>query len=434
MRNIILSLLVIMLKDKVGGAIMLMKNGLLILAATLLITGCGKEEAEKVAYKRQFSLEDLDKRVVKASNAFGLGLYTDISKNNPDANVFLSPLSVTTALALAYNGASGNTAEAMGSTLGLNGMKLDEVNRGYRVMLELLHRSEDGGTELTIANSLWMREGEPFRDSFVRRSVEDYSAEASEIDFDNPDAAKVMNGWVKKHTNGKIIDMVESIAAESMLYVLNAVYFQGAWLEPFQPEATTQSPFFVSENNTVTVDMMSQGGRYEYVQNSEYEAIRLPFGKDASASMTIFVPVGNNDIGKLQEKFAVNPELVTEKFDFRQGRLELPKVKFEYGATLNDSLRALGMGEALDPLKADFSKMAPEPPNIFISKVEHKTYLEINEQGTFAAAATKVEMMAGGAQPEDPFRMTVNRPFLLSIADRGIGCILFIGTVMNPNG
>jgi serpin B len=280
-----------------------------------------------------------------------------------------------------------------------------------------------------------MREGVPFHESFVQQSLTDYSAEANQLDFDSSNAAKKINSWVERHTDGHIKEMVKDISPNSVLYLLNAVYFEGAWTEPFRSESTNRAEFYLSDEEAVTVEMMSKGGHYEYAQKDGYEAVRLPLGKGESASLVIFLPDSNRGaLHTLQEKLAADPSLVTEPFDIRSGIVDLPKVKIEYSVDLNEDLKGLGMGKAFDPIRADFSRMAPEPPNLFISKVEHKTTLDINEEGASAAAATKVEMMEGAAQPENPFHITINRPFILSIVDRDTGTILFVGTIVNPLG
>jgi serine protease inhibitor len=200
------------------------------------------------------------------------------------------------------------------------------------------------------------------------------------------------------------------------------------------PESTMPSKFHTSASETVSVNMMARGGQYEYVQVDGYQAIRLPFGKKASVSMVILLPDEYEGLVTLQEKLAEDPTRLTQPFEKRPGRVELPRVNIEYQTSLNDSLQRIGMNEAFIPNSADFSGIAPTPPNLFINSVSHKSFLEMTEQGTVAAAATKVEMLAGSAPAEDPFHMTMNRPFLLAIVDNETDSILFVGTIMNPNG
>jgi serine protease inhibitor len=419
---------------------MVRKLSFLMLSVMLLCTSCASsmkeqvkpEESEKKV--RQFSITNLDPRIVKASNSVGLQIYREITLAQPGQNVFMSPLSVSSALAMVYNGAAGATETAMATALGLNEMTKEEVGQGYRTILDLLNHPIDPDLHLAVANSIWMRKGKTFHDDFVQRSQEDYAAEVNVLDFNSPSAIQTMNRWVKDHTNGKIPSIVDNIDPLSVLYVLNAVYFEGKWTEPFLPDSTRVSDFHISATDTVNVKMMSRGGNYEYMEEAGYQAIRLPFGKKTDSSMVILLPNKDEGLIALQERIAADPTLLTTTFNLRQGRLELPRVKFDYKVTLNEMLKTIGMSEAFNPEKADFSAMAPAPPNLFINNVEHKTFLEINEQGTTAAAATKVEILVGSAQPDNPFHMTVNRPFLIAIVDQETGSILFVGTVVNPNG
>ncbi|WP_373233361.1 serpin family protein [Cohnella sp.] len=407
---------------------------LLLLVIALLGSACGKAAVDEEKGVRQYTLTDLDKRVVEASNSFGMRLYREISRANPNMNVFISPLSISSALSMVYNGASGTTLEEMAKSLGLDGMTKKESGHGYRVALDLLTHPADEEIGLTVANSLWMRKGKTFHETFVQQSRDDYAAEVSELIFSSPNAARTMNRWVKNRTNGKIPDIVDNVKPQSVMYVLNAVYFEGKWTEPFLPDSTTSGEFQTLASETVPVKMMARGGQYEYVQADGYQAIRMPFGKKASVSMVILLPDEVEGIVSLQEMLAEDTTRLTKPFEKRPGRVELPRVHIEYEASLKESLRTIGMKEAFIPIRADFSSIAPTPPNLFINNVTHKTFLEITEQGTVAAAATTVEMLAGSAPAEAPFHMIMNRPFVLAIVDHDTDSILFVGTIMNPNG
>ncbi|WP_256757406.1 serpin family protein [Cohnella sp. WQ 127256] len=408
---------------------------LLVIFTAFVCSSCQNgNTVESVEHQREYTLADLDTRIVEASNRFGLTLFSELSKQKSDDNVFISPLSISSALSLVNEGATGETTKALMKTLELGTMSKEEVGQGYRMLLDLLRSSEDRDVELNVANSIWMREGQKFHEAFVQRSRTSYHAETNQLDFNSPSAVKKMNNWVDQQTNGKIKEMVKVIHARSILYVLNAVYFKGAWSQPFQPQATSEGKFHVPDSEAVSIELMSKSGHFEYTKQPEYEAIRIPFGKKESASMVIFLPeAAEGSVNQVLQKLTADSELITKPFELRQGRVDLPKVKFDYSISLNDALQAMGMGEAFDEVRADFSLMAPQPPNIFISKVDHKTTLEINEQGTEAAAATKVEMLAGSSEPSDPFHMTIDRPFIVAIVDQVTNSILFIGTVVNPN-
>jgi len=406
-----------------------------LLATTAAITGCANKEKENPpeTAERRYQAADLDPRTVAASNAFGLKLFKRLREAEPGANVWISPLSVSSALAVAYSGASGKTAEAMAGTLGLGGMTADESGDGYRKLLDLLNRPVDPGIGMATANSLWLRKGAPFRDDYLEEAEADYGAELRTLDFaKKADALKAMNGWVKERTNGKIKHMIDAIDGAAMMYILNAVSYRAAWTMPFNANNTEEAKFHVSETEAVPAKMMAQGGTYEYAETDDYQAIRLPLGKNASASFVVLLPKPGAKLGDLTDRLADDPALLTADWPRRLGQIELPRFRVEDSSELNDPLKALGMGEAFDPKRASFAGIAPEPPNLYIGRVLHKTFLDVNEDGVEAAAATAIEMEAGAAPAEDPFRMTVDRPFLAAIADAETGAVLFVGAITNP--
>lgn len=287
---------------------------------------------------------------------------------------------------------------------------------------------------MNVANSLWLKEGKPFLDTFVNRSRDDFGAEVSRVNFAEPQTLQRMNEWTMAATNGRIERFLESVEADAAMYVLNAVYFNGAWTKPFNIEKTTDGQFHISGTETLPVKMMANSGYYPYAQKAEFEVIRLPYGKRDSAYMTILLPGQGVSVSDVATMLAANPDLLTENYEARIGSIEIPKLRLEYSTNATDALRRAGIKEAFDSARADFSAMAPEPPNLFISRVAHRAALSMDEQGTEAAAATVVEVLAGAAPPDDPFHMKVDRLFIAAIVDRATGCILFAGAVFNPGG
>ncbi|TVY02333.1 serpin family protein [Cohnella terricola] len=416
------------------------KIGLIMLAAIVASSGCTRTNGDSERSKLQertnsaYTMDDLDPRIVQSANRFGVELFGELYRTKPKKNIFLSPLSIAEALSLVSVGASGETAAEMEKALGLQGLKKEEIGRGYRVLVDLLSHPIDDGVETHIANSLWLRDDQPVYDEFLRIGRNDFNAETNRSDFKDTKTLKQMNKWVEEATNGKIKRMLERVEPDAALYLLNAVYFNGAWKEPFRAQNTAKAKFFVADGEYVETDMMTKGGYYEYTEKEGYEAIKLPYGKNESAYMAIVLPdqsIGTLD--RLVSQIGSDPSLLTEAFEERPGRIELPKVKLDFSATLNDALNVLGIREAFDSVKGDFTGISPAPPNLYISKAEHKSAIEINEQGTEAAAATAIEMEVGGAQPQNPFLMSVNRPFVAAIVDRETGCILFAGVIFNPN-
>lgn len=423
------------------------KMGILVTACCLalpaILTGCGQREAEPAAGEsaveaRQYDASDLDSRIAEASNAFGLRLYAELaeqaksSQEPKDRNLWLSPLSISSALAMAYEGAEGGTADAMAGAMGLSLLKRKEVGPGYRVLLDLLNHPADEGIKLAVADSAWLREGFAYRDSFAGRIRDNYGAEVRTLDFSRKkEALSEMNGWVKEHTNGRIPKIVEDIDRNAALFLLNAVTFQGAWDEPFRK--IDDAEFRLSPEDSRTVPMMTRGGHFEYADEAEYEAVRIPIGQEGGYSFLVLLPKPNVELSSLPGKLAANPKLLAEPFESRIGQVTLPMFRIDYSADLSDALKSLGMAEAFDSKLASFSGIAPEPPNLYIGQVLHKSYLQVDENGLEAAAATSVGMLAGAAEPPaDPFRMVVDRPFIAAIADAETHALLFVGTVADP--
>ncbi|MFC5403730.1 serpin family protein [Cohnella soli] len=406
--------------------------------------GCGRGGGEVLEEKevRHHAASELDPAIVEAANRFGLALYGRMAGASPsENNLLLSPLSVSAALALVASGAKNETEDEMKRMLGLEHYSSESIGSGYRVFLDLLNHPQDDGIGLTFASSLWLSEKRKFNSKFIDDSMSNFAAETFPYDALSSSAAKRMNDWAAKKTNGAIKKVIDQVDQNSVMYVLNAIDFDGAWTTPFRPEATSRAKFyptgFPSEGDYF-VRMMSQGGMYEYGSMDGYEIIRLPIGRHGSAYMAVILPAKvEGALAKLQANIVSDLSLLTGKLDIRQGTIELPKTKFDYATNINDSLKALGMNAAFDSLKASFPGIAEPLPdmNVFIGRVNHSTSFDMNEDGVSASAVTMIEAMAGAAppSPEGPFRMTVDRPFIVSIIDRETGSILFVGTVAHPN-
>lgn len=399
-------------------------------ALLALLASCGKP-AEVTFEQRAEAASVLNPRIVAAQNDFGIELHRRLVLEEKGRNVFLSPASVSIALAMTYNGSAGQTQEAMSRTLGWQEMSVDEVNDGQRAMKGLLEDSGPG-VQLDIANSLWAREGAPFRDDFLGTNRTYYEAEVSELDFNARDAHETINRWVEKNTKGKIPSILnEPLQAEDDLVLVNAIYFNGGWKDEFSPGATKERDFTLADGTVKQVPMMSREGAYEYVREDGYQAIRLPYG-EGQMSMLVVLPDEASSLDALHERLWSDASRWRKPFPQSRGEIRLPRLKLEYGVSLNEALQSMGMELAFDRDRADFSAMSPRPH--FIGDVKHKTFLEVNEKGTEAAAVTSVKMMAASApqQPQERFLMQVDRPFFLAIEDRQTGAWLFAGSIYSP--
>jgi serpin B len=277
--------------------------------------------------------------------------------------------------------------------------------------------------------------GVPFREEFIAGLQEYYDASANERDFENPAVLKEINSWVSEKTNGKIDRILDQLDPMAILVLINAVYFKGAWFDQFNANITKEDDFNLHSGGTQKVQMMFKRDDYSYLEADDFQAVRLPY-KDRNYEMVIILPSEGEDLSEfMMNKSASWWGETMVNFAKREGNLYLPRFKVEYDLELNDALIGMGMSDAFTAAKADFSGMTPFKP-AWISRVIHKTFIEVDEEGTEAAAVTAIEMvgsMAPEMDPPEPFTMIVNRPFFCGIIERNSGAMLFMGTIFKPN-
>ncbi|MCK4224604.1 MAG: serpin family protein [candidate division Zixibacteria bacterium] len=379
-------------------------------------------------HKVSRELTATEKRLVESDNKFGLKLFNEIIKEERDKNVFISPLSVAMALGMTYNGANGETQEAMQKTLELNDLTTQEVNESYKSLIELLSQL-DPKVRFQIANSIWYCQEFSFEKEFIDLNRTYFNAQVSGLDFNDPNAAKTINGWVDEKTNGKIKEIVDSpIDPFTVMFLINAIYFKGTWTYQFDKSLTKDDWFTLPDGSKKACKMMTQEGEFQYFRNADFQALDLPYG-DGDFSMTIFLPHLQKDIDSLIGEFnQKNWDQWINSFSKHEGTLQLPKFTLEYELKLNDILKALGMAVAFDPFEADFTKMYKGPQRLFISEVKHKTFVKVNEEGTEAAAATSV----GISYTSVGFWIRVDRPFVFVLRENKSQTILFMGKIVEP--
>jgi serine protease inhibitor len=374
----------------------------------------------------------VDPKFSAAQNAFGVALFKQIAQTEKNKNLFVSPSSAAVALAMAYNGARGETQKAMEQTLKLSGMTPDDVNKAANVWLKALE-TPASKVEISIGNSIWVRDGVPLQPQFTERIAQNYDARITGLDFSKPDAANTINAWVRGETKDKIEDIVASpISPDKVLFLINALYFKGQWATQFDAKLTHDAPFTLLSGMTVNVPTMSRKGDYEAKNAEGYQAVRLPYG-DGRFSMHVFVPAEGKTVYDVVAQ--LTPETWTSMatgYAKRDVPLLMPKFTFKYEIVLNDTLKAMGMGAAFDPARSDLSGMVDAAwlgkNRLYISEVKQKTFVEVNEEGTEAAAATSVGITLTSA----PVPFAVNRPFLTVIHDSATNTILFLGMVLDP--
>ena len=367
---------------------------------------------------------DAMERLISASNTFGFNVFHWLVERNSDENIFISPTSLEIALSMTYNGAGGKTQETMAKVLEIQGMSLNEVNQANAMLMQRLGNL-DQDILLDMANSLWAREGEKFKLDFLKRNEEFYGADLRHLDFDDPKAPSVINDWVKEKTQGKIEEIEHEILSGVILYLINAVYFKGRWTVMFDEKYTGERDFTLLDGSKKKVAMMmTESRRFKYLAGKSFDAVGLPYGA-GKMSMYIFVPHRGSSLKEFCEELtAGNWDNWMSQFQQPGLTVVMPRFKLEYDVKISDALIALGMGIAFEPDAADFSGMCSG--RIWIDEVKQKTYLEVNEEGTEAAAATSVKMKKGGRP------MHVDRPFFFAIRDNETGAMLFMGSVVEP--
>lgn len=374
------------------------------------------------------------KTLVEGNTAFALQLYGTL--RSAEGNLALSPYSISSALAMTYAGARGQTARQMEQTLHFDQKQTDLHALFGR--LDSALKTAQGSKELNIANSLWPQEKYPFREEFLSLLRKNYGATVTPLHYEREtERARVtINQWVDDKTQHKIAEIIGPRVLNDLtrMVLVNAIYFKGTWATPFPEFATQPDRFFTKPDTTVTVPFMHKRGRFSYGENDQLQLIAMPYA-GGQLKMIILLPRSRDGIGQLEKSLtAANLSAWTSGMQDQQVDVALPKFKMSSGFNLAKTLAALGMKDAFDMDRADFSGMDGKSHWLYISAVLHKAYVDVNEKGTEAAAATAVVMMARGMAPpaEPPRVFRADHPFLFLIRDSTTGSILFMGRVSQP--
>jgi serpin B len=369
-----------------------------------------------------------EKDVAKANTAFGLSLLDRVHRGQADGNILLSPLSVSMALGMTLNGAAGPTWDAMRQTLAFEASTQSQINAAYSGLIEQL-RARDPKVEFGLANSIWYNTGFPVLPAFVDTVENYFDAEVRQIDFRSATAPATISGWAEQETNGRIKNLIKSISADEIMFLVNAVYFKAPWSTVFQEQATHDAPFKRPNGSTVTARMMSRDGGYGWVKQNGVQAVELLYGDSAFSMVLVSAETGVSLAPALEMLEAAKWNALMASLQTGRVMLRMPKFKFTYEQTLNTTLTALGMGIAFDESRADFSRIANVAPRrLYISRVQHKTFIDVHEKGTEAAGATAVGVGVTSLPPE----LSFDRPFLFVIRERSSGTLLFVGRVNDP--
>ena len=400
---------------------------ILMILTLIAVQSCEKvdpveKEPKKIVLNKKAA------EILQADRQFAFELFKEIHGLSSEDNLMISPLSTSYALGMTLNGANGDTRDAFRQVLHFEDLTDQEVNESYQDLMAQLV-TLDNQVQFSIANSIWYKLGYNVLQDFIDTNKDYFDAAVEELDFSDPGAVDIINGWIEEKTNDKIKDMLDFIPGDAVMYLINAIYFNATWKYQFDPEDTFEDNFNLEGGGTSRADFMQVEGSFNYTSQEDFTAVELPYG-DSAFSMVVLLPKAEVSIANLVEA------LDAESWDSwlsssypANVKIQLPKFKYGFKSLLNDPLINLGLGIAFTDA-ADFSNMTPGG-GIFISRVIHQTFIDVNEEGTEAAAATIVEMKELSG-PGGPIAFRADKPFLYMIKENSTGALLFMGKVGKP--
>ena len=391
--------------------------------------GLNKGKPNIAGINMSYDKNKIDEDIVSGNTDFAFDIFKELNKEDKDENIFISPFSISSALAMTYQGAGGLTKDAMAKGLRYSGTDIETLNESYQNLVGHF-LNLDKKIELNISNSLWVRDGLPVNEDFVSINRDKFNALVETLDFSQADAADKINGWISEATKDKIKNMIDPpIQPSVMMYLINAIYFKGEWTEKFNKDVTIITQFHKEDGNTQDIMMMNRNDSVEYGQGDDFQVVRLPYGGGDTAMYCILPDKADSINDFIDSMDSTKWDTIKNSVVEEEILLQIPRFEMEYGIKqLNDSLISLGMGEAFSQ-GADFSGMLDESyagAGLYIDRVLHKAVIDVNEEGSEAAAATVVEMKEAAAIM-DPIEFIADRPFLFIIADDETGSILFMG-------
>jgi len=369
-------------------------------------------------------------KVERANTDFTFTLLKQIAREQPGTNIFISPYGASSLLEMIANGAAGKTRQEMEAVLGIAGLQRQTVNEAHRD-LERYLKDAQANVVLRLANSMWYRPGVELKPGFISVNQQFYGATLQSLDFTDPRAMGILNDWAAESTQGKIKRLMDGpIRGDTEVLLAQAIYFKASWLHRFETRETRQRAFRAGSGRPEQCMMMEQRRKFEYFETTRLQVIRMPY-EGERIGMYLLLPRTNVDLLTLAQNLDGQTwqTQLAPLMRSREGFIAMPRFKLEYQIKLNQTLKALGMKSAFDV--ADFSVMSARP--LRVDEVKQKTFVDVNEEGTEAAAITTGAMTPMAVTPRElPFEMIVDRPFLFLIADNLTRTILFAGMVFDP--
>lgn len=402
----------------------------LLIGGLLLFTGCQSDDQTEPKELNLRAITSDEKEIISSSNDFSMNIFARINKDHETENMFISPFSISTALSMTLNGASGNTQQEMIETLSLSGLSESQINDAYKSLVDFLLTLDDD-VLLEVANSNWYREDYTINETFKQVLLDYYEAEVIAADFADAGLVDDINGWIANNTHDKIKDMLDQVPADAVMYLINAIYFKADWTYQFDKSKTANKAFYQENGTELQVPTMyCKGVNLQYYDNADYTLYDLPYGNEQFRFTVVMPHTGEDQSLNTLISELSNSELENALANTSEQTIEvyLPKFKIEFKQTLNDVLISMGMEQAF--ANAQFDRLFEESLNLQISRVIHQSFLEVNEEGSEAAAATIVEIRETSAGP--PTVANINRPFAFFIREAHSNTILFAGKLVNP--
>ncbi len=369
-------------------------------------------------------------QAIAGSNEFGIGLFTKVAEEE-NLNLMLSPISASTALTMLLNGCGGNTYTQLQGTLNYSsGMTISDINEAYKSLVAQLLNA-DPKVKLALANAIFYRNGFSVKAPFLEIMHNDYKATVDDLDFSAPAALTTINKWASDNTNNKIPKVLDEIDGDAVMFIMNALYFNGDWSYQFDKSKTQERPFHPDGGNTLNVSTMNGEVGSKAVYANGWKAIEMPYGR-TNFTMVVIVPDGT--LNTFYPSFTHESwNQITSDLDamanFDKMTVFMPKFKFDYEKYLNDQLQSMGMVDAFIPYQADLSGISNN--SIFVDFVKQNTFVEVDEEGTEAAAVTTIGIKLT-SMPSQPDQFIIDKSFVFAIRERTTKTLLFIGQVVNP--
>ncbi len=408
-----------------------MKRIFFLILLVVASVSCNKSEEVNDTEPKVLKLSPTQIQIVDGGNQFGFNLLKEINRTeSPSKNLFISPLSIHLALGMTWNGASGNTRSEMAQAMRFPSLSDEQINAAYKDLIYQLLNA-DNKVEMGIANSIWYRNTFSVKKPFLDLNKEYFDAEVQALDFNNPQSKNIINSWVANKTRNRIKEIVEAITQDHVMFLINAIYFKGIWQNGFKQSDTRNRPFYLADGSQKQVMTMQTKAKFAVVTRPTFKVIALPYGR-SNFSMLVFLPNTAVKPGEVIEGLGAEQwnSITAELSQKTDVDLQLPRFGFSYDKELNEPLQSLGIKDAFKEYEARFSNISDQ--QIYVTKVKHKTFVEVNEEGTEAAAATSVEVGVTSI-PQPPLTFYVNRPFVFALKEKYTNSLMFIGKVMDPS-